>query len=98
MSAATQSTDGRGCHWHSQGESGQILDRRTGEPVAAFTAHTVRHPQMVQGRPHVLLEVVRDPATFAARMSARDARALAESLMKAADRAEGLAYSKGLQP
>lgn len=103
MTAALQSMgrpklDRHGNYWHAQDEAGQILDRRTGKPVAAFTAHTQRHPHMVQGQPHVLLESVRDPVTFAARMAPEEARALAASLVQAAERAEALRDAMCLQP
>lgn len=90
--------DRDGLHWQTHGQSGQIVGRNTGEPVTTITAHSVRHPRLVMGRPHVLLESAGDPCVIAARLTPESARALAASLLLAADRADEVRSSMGLQP
>ena len=87
MSAAI---DRDGHHWEQHGKSVAIARPGVLEATTACTlaAHSMRNPRVLQGRVHVMLEAGKDPFTLAARMTALEARTLAASLVKAADRAD----------
>lgn len=87
MSAAI---DRDGQHWEQHGKSVAIARAGVLEANTACTlaAHSMRNPRILQGRAHVLLEAGKDPFTLASRMTSLEARALASSLNKAADRAD----------
>lgn len=87
MSAAI---DRDGQHWEQHGKSVAIARAGVLEANTACTlaAHSMRNPRILQGRVHVLLEAIKDPFTLASRMTALEARTLAASLVKAADRAD----------
>lgn len=82
--------DKDGQHWEQHGRSVAIARASVLEANTACTlaAHSMRSPRILQGRVHVLLEGTKDPFTMAARMTALEARTLAASLVKAADRAD----------
>ena len=87
MSAAV---DKDGQHWEQHGRSVAIARACVLEANTACTlaAHSMRSARILGGRVHVLLEAGKDPFTLAARMTALEARTLAASLVRAADRAD----------
>lgn len=87
MSAAI---DRDGMHWEQHGKTLAIARPGVLEATTACTlaAHSVRHLRILNGRVHVMLEAGKDPFTLAARMTALEARMLAASLIKAADRTD----------
>ena len=82
--------DAQGNHWEQHGKSVAIARPGVLEATTACTlaAHSMRNPRILQGRVHVMLEAGKDPFTLAARMTALEARTLAASLVKAADRVD----------
>ena len=84
--------DRDGHHWEQHGASVAIARTGVLEPITACTlaAHSVRHPRIVNGQAHVLLEAGKDPFTVASRMTPLEARTLAAHLVRAADRVDAL--------
>lgn len=79
-------------HWQQHGAAVAIARPGVLEAATACTlaAHSVRHARVLKGQAHVMLEAGKDPFTLAARMTAPEARALAASLLAAADRVDAL--------
>ena len=94
MSAAV---DKDGQHWEQHGASVAIARPGVLESITACTlaAHSVRHPRILNGQAHVLLEAGKDPFTLASRMTPQEARALAAGLSHAADRVDALQARPG---
>ena len=69
--------DRDGHHWEQHGKSVAIARPGVLEATTACTlaAHSMRHPRILQGRVHVLLEAGKDPFTLAARMTALSPKA-----------------------
>jgi len=96
MSSAVQQpttrpkVDRDGHHWEQHGASVAIARSGVLEAVTACTlaAHSVRHPRILNGQAHVLLEAGKDPFTLASRMTPLEARSLAAHLVQAADRVD----------
>ena len=103
MSAAVQQpttrpkVDRDGHHWEQHGASVAIARPGVLEAVTACTlaAHSVRHPRILNGQAHVLLEAGKDPFTLASRMTPLEARTLAAHLVRAADRVDAVVAELG---
>lgn len=80
-------------HWQTHGT--QVATPRGGAighfMECTVAAHSVVDPRVMTGSPHVVLDLARDPFTAAARLTAASARAIAASLLQAADRVDALA-------